>query len=59
MKQISAGSLVGLVCGIGVSIFSKPLAVILGLVIVGVNVRCLIPLCCLGNFADKSDKSAA
>jgi len=37
MKQISSGSLLGLVCGIGVSVFSKPLALLIGLLIVGVN----------------------
>jgi hypothetical protein len=39
MKQISSGSLIGLVCGIGVSVFSKPLALLIGLLIGGVYVR--------------------
>jgi len=35
MRQITTGSLAGLFCGLTVSVFSKPLALLIGLVIAG------------------------
>ncbi|KAF2841487.1 hypothetical protein M501DRAFT_970023 [Patellaria atrata CBS 101060] len=37
VKQISSGSILGLVCGLGVSLFSKPLALLIGLLVFGVQ----------------------
>lgn len=38
VRQISMGSILGVLCGLGVSVFSKPLALLLGLGIVAVQV---------------------
>lgn len=37
LKQISAGSVIGLIGGLAVGVFSKPLAVILGLLLFGLQ----------------------
>ncbi|KXT01882.1 hypothetical protein AC578_2157 [Pseudocercospora eumusae] len=37
IRQFSAGSIIGLVSGLAVSFFSKPLALLLGLLVVGVQ----------------------
>jgi len=37
LKQVSAGSILGLVCGLAVSVFSKPLAVVIGLLVFGIQ----------------------
>ncbi|KAK4501364.1 hypothetical protein PRZ48_007172 [Zasmidium cellare] len=37
VRQLSAGSIIGLVAGLGVSLFSKPLALLIGLLIAGVQ----------------------
>ena len=37
VRQMSAGSIIGLIAGLGISIFSKPLALLLGLAIVGIQ----------------------
>ncbi|KAK3073531.1 hypothetical protein LTR53_004820 [Teratosphaeriaceae sp. CCFEE 6253] len=37
IRQLSMGSILGLVAGLGVSVFSKPLALLLGLLVVGVQ----------------------
>jgi hypothetical protein len=39
LKQVSAGSILGLVGGVVVSFFSKPLALVIGLLVVAVQVR--------------------
>lgn len=38
LKEISTGSILGLLGGLAVSVFSKPLAVVLGLLVCGVQV---------------------
>jgi hypothetical protein len=38
LRQISAGSILGLVGGVMVSFFSKPLALLIGLLVLGVQV---------------------
>ncbi|KAK4548491.1 hypothetical protein LTR36_009401 [Oleoguttula mirabilis] len=38
VRQLSAGSIIGLIAGLGVSTFSKTLAILLGLLVVGVQV---------------------
>lgn len=43
VKQISAGSICGVVGGLAVSAFSKPLAVLVGLLVFGVQVRLIVP----------------
>nr|OQO22571.1 hypothetical protein B0A51_11314 [Rachicladosporium sp. CCFEE 5018] len=37
VRQLSLGSILGLVAGLGVSVFSKPLVILIGLAIVGVQ----------------------
>ncbi|KAK3620665.1 hypothetical protein LTR56_023256 [Elasticomyces elasticus] len=37
IRQLSLGSILGLVGGLGISLFSKPLALLLGLLVVGVQ----------------------
>ncbi|KAF2766757.1 hypothetical protein EJ03DRAFT_167907 [Teratosphaeria nubilosa] len=37
VRQLSAGSVIGLIAGLGVSVFSKPLALLIGLLVVGVQ----------------------
>lgn len=37
VRQLSFGSITGLIAGLGISVFSKPLAVLFGLLIVGVQ----------------------
>jgi uncharacterized membrane protein (Fun14 family) len=39
LKQITTGSILGLVGGVVVSFFSKPLALLIGLLVIGVQVR--------------------
>lgn len=39
IRQISTGSILGVLAGLGVSVFSKPLAILIGLGIVCVQVR--------------------
>ena len=41
IKQLSAGSIAGLLGGVAVSVFSKPLAFLIGLLVFGVQVRFL------------------
>lgn len=38
LKQVSAGSILGLIGGLAVSVFSKPLAVVIGLLVFGIQV---------------------
>ncbi|OCK96634.1 uncharacterized protein K441DRAFT_694715 [Cenococcum geophilum 1.58] len=37
LKQVSAGSILGLIGGLAVSVFSKPLAVVIGLLVFGIQ----------------------
>jgi hypothetical protein len=39
IRQVSMGSILGVFCGLGISVFSKPLAVLIGLGIVALQVR--------------------
>jgi len=41
VRQISAGSIVGLLGGLAVATFSKSLAVVIGLLVFGLQVSCL------------------
>jgi hypothetical protein len=38
IRQVSMGSIFGVLCGLGISIFSKPLAILIGLGIVAIQV---------------------
>jgi hypothetical protein len=41
IRQVSMGSILGVFCGLGVSVFSKPLAILIGLGIFVLQVRLL------------------
>jgi uncharacterized membrane protein (Fun14 family) len=39
IRQVSMGSILGVICGLGISVFSKPLAILIGLGIFVLQVR--------------------
>ncbi|KAK5112679.1 hypothetical protein LTR85_011190 [Meristemomyces frigidus] len=64
VRQLSAGSIIGLLAGLGVSTFSKTLAILLGLLVVGVQVAesyglHLIPYRRLQGYAKNVDLRSA
>ncbi|KAK3710603.1 hypothetical protein LTR37_010230 [Vermiconidia calcicola] len=64
VRQLSAGSIIGLVAGLGLSIFSKPLVVLIGLLVAGVQTAehygiHLIPYRTLQGYAKSIDMRSA